>query len=352
MHFASDNTSGAAPAVMAALTEANGGNASGYGNDPWSKRAQARLNDIFERDVESLFVTTGTAANALALALYAKPGGMVLCHEDSHIRVDECGAPELLSGGLRLLTFPGYAGKLTPGPLKEALDIYFVRGVHTGRPVVLSLTNLNEYGQTYSIEEVKALSDLAHAYGMSVHMDGARFANAVVATGASPAELTWKAGVDILTLGGTKNGCWCAEAIVVFDPDTAEDLPYLRKRAGHLVSKGRFLGAQMDAYLADDLWLNLAQQSNTAAKRLADGLRSSNQARLLLEPNGNELFVALPKQVDEAVRAAGGIYYPWEGFSFEEASLPSDDECMVRLVTSFDTTDDHVDDFLKAIQAA
>lgn len=349
MNFTSDNASGVAPQIMAALQSASEGHAAGYGSDVWTGRAEQRLCEIFERKVQVFLVPTGTAANAIALGLYAQPGALIACHSDAHIVVDECGAPELLAPGLRLMTMDGLVGKLSPDLLHERLVLQSGSGVHGGRATALSLTNLNEYGKAYSVAEVEALTEVARRHALGVHMDGARFANLVASLNVSPADITWRAGVDVLTFGGTKNGCWAVEAIVVFADDAPVDLPFLRKRSGHLLSKGRFLGAQMEAYLTDDLWLTLAAHANDMAQRLADGLRASDNARLLTDPDGNEVFAALPDDADERLKANGAAYYPWDGIAFPHALLPGDGEGIHRFVAGFSTTQSDVDRFLSCL---
>lgn len=349
MNFASDNSSGIAPEIADALMAANTGYASGYGTDPWTERAEALLCEIFERRVHVMLVATGTAANAIALGLYAKPGALIACHTDAHIQVDECGAPELLAAGARLLSVDGLLGILTPDALDQRLEHQKAFGVHGGRTTALSLTNLNEYGKAYTVSDVEALADIAHRHGLGVHMDGARFANLIAAQDVSPADITWKAGVDVLTFGGTKNGCWAVEAIVHFADEASEDLPFLRKRAGHLLSKGRFLGAQMEAYLKDDLWLKLATHANQMARRLADGLKTSYNARILTEPDGNEVFAVLPDQADRRLKAAGAAYYAWDGQAFEADLLPGDGERIYRFVASFSSQERDVDQLLQCL---
>lgn len=351
MNFSSDNASGAAPQIMAALERAQDGHAPGYGSDDWTTRAEQLLCEIFERKVQVFLVSTGTAANAIALGLYASPGALVACHSDAHIQVDECGAPSLLAPGLRLMTVDGLVGKIAPDVLDEQLFVQQGSGVHGGRVTALSLTNLNEYGKAYTIAEVEALTEVARRHNLYVHMDGARFANLVAALNVAPADVTWRAGVDVLTFGGTKNGCWAVEAIVVFADDEQTDLPFLRKRAGHLLSKGRFLGAQMEAYLTDGLWLNLAANANAMAQRLAAGLKASPHATLLTEPDGNEVFAVLSDQTDHRLRAAGAAYYPWEGTAFSEDVLPGENAGIYRFVAGFSTSELEVDQLLAKLNA-
>jgi threonine aldolase len=258
MEFASDNAAGVAPAVIDALIRANTGFAIGYGDDALTRRIEHRFSELFEREVAVFLVSTGTAANALALAHLSPPWGAVLCHTEAHAIVHECGAPEFYGGGLRLVGIEGDGGKLRPDAIAAALDRHFGLRPHQNLPAVLSLTQASECGTVYRIDEISALAALAHERGLAVHMDGARFANAVARLGATAAEVTWRAGVDVLSFGATKGGALAAEAVVFFDPARAEAMAERRKRAGHLASKHRFIAAQFDAFLADEEWLKLA----------------------------------------------------------------------------------------------
>ncbi|MBP2302214.1 threonine aldolase family protein [Azospirillum picis] len=338
MHdFRSDNVAGAAPQVMTALAAAASGTASPYGNDPWTARVTERLRAIFETEVAVFPVATGTAANSLALSALTPPFGAVLCHHEAHITTDECGAPEFFTGGAKLVPLPGDHGKLVPETVTAHVARAGVGVVHRVQPAVLSLTQATEAGTVYSPAELAALVEAAHANGMAVHMDGARFANAVARLGCAPADLTWRAGVDVLTLGGTKGGCLAAEAVVFFNPAMAEDFGYGRKRAGHLVSKMRFLSAQLDAWLADGLWLRLAAHANAMADRLAAGLTALPGVTLAHPVEANELFVGLPAAYAEALEAAGYGFYRW-------------DDGTARFVTAFDTPAAVVDGLLDILQ--
>ena len=349
MNFASDNTAGIAPAILDAIVKANEGFALGYGNDAVTARVTRRFADLFERDVAVFLVPTGTAANALALAHLSPPWGAVLCHEESHIATDECGAPEFFGGGLKLVTLPGEACKITPDTLKRALARGPWGGPHHVSASVLSLTQSTEAGTVYRPDEIAALSALAHAHGLAVHMDGARLANAMVRLQVSPAEATWKAGVDVLSFGATKGGALAAEAIVFFDPARAAGMAERRKRGGHLVSKHRFLAAQLDAYLADNCWLDLAAHANRMADRLAARLAMAG-----IDPvwpvEANEVFVILPRKIDERLKAAGASYYPWETRALPKGKPVPEDAVLVRLVTSFSTTGGDVDRFADIVR--
>lgn len=341
MNFASDNWAGATPEVMAALGRANDGFAPAYGNDALTQRVTARFAALFEREVEVWFTATGTASNSLGLAALSRPGGLVLCSSEAHITTDEWGATEFQSGGMKLIALPQVAGKLQPQDVVDALGRYPAAG-RFGTPVALSLTNATELGTVYRPAEIAALTAPARAAGLAVHLDGARFGNAVVATGASPADLTWRSGVDLMSFGGTKNGCWAAEAIVVFAPDRMRDLAARRQRAGQTFSKARFVAAQFEAYLDDGNWLRWARHANAMAERLRAGLRASNRARLGWESEANEVFAVLPGTSVAAIRAAGGSLHEWPADSLPAGQRPEAGETLVRLVTSWASSADEV----------
>ena len=346
MNFTSDNTAGASPQILRAILDSSAGTALPYGNDPWTRDAQARLSAAFERDVAAFFLSTGTGSNALALAALAAPGTAVFCHDEAHVIEDECGAPEFFTGGGKLVGIPGANGKLTPDGLASALA-RFPRGVvRQVQPAALSLSQVTEAGTVYSVDEVRVLAETAHAAGLAVHMDGARFANAVATLGVSPAEITWKAGVDVLSLGATKNGAIACEAVIFFDAARAGDFLFRRKRGGHTLSKGRFIGAQMAAFLDNDHWLDLARHANRAAARLSRGLGALPGIRLPWATQANEVFPIVPARVDEALRAAGALYYPWTTRSLPHGEVPGADERMLRLICAFDTPDGAIDEFL------
>jgi len=336
VNFCSDNASGAAPEILRALEAANDGWAMPYGNDDLTRRLQVRVQEIFETDAVVLPVATGTAANVLCLSVMTPPYGAIYCHRESHINVDECGAPEFYSGGAKLVALPGDHGKLTPATLEAA--IVDAGDVHSVQPAAVSLTNASEAGTVYTPQETRAIAEIAKAHGLGLHLDGARFANALVALGCSPAEATWKAGVDALALGATKNGVLAGELVVVFDPGKAEELGYRRKRGGHLFSKMRFLSAQLEAYLADDLWLRNARHANTMAAALAEGLAELPGVELSHPVEANEIFVTLPEPMIEGLFARGFQFYRWGPETNREA----------RLVTAFNTDPAHVEAFLSA----
>lgn len=346
MNFGSDNVHGVHDAILDAIRDANAGTARSYGHDDWSAAAEARLRDVFECDLAAYLVVTGTAANSLALAACCPPHGAVVCHHEAHIQVDECGAPEMYTGGAKLMGVRGPAAKLTPAGVTAMLDT-LGRGEHEQRPSVLSLSQATELGTAYTVDEVAALAATARERHMRVHMDGARFANALVRLGCTPAELTWKAGVDVLSFGATKNGALGVEAVVFFDDALTTDFLYRRKRAGQLVSKSRYLGAQMLAYLHDELWLENARHANSMADRLAAGLRVLSGVHLPLPVEANEVFAVMPRTLHEALLASGARFSAWPGEGPGLGTVAAN-EVFVRLLTSFRTTPQDVDGLLQA----
>ena len=344
MNFCSDNTTGAAPEIMEAIHRANDGPAMGYGDDEVTRRVETLFAELFETDVAVFPVATGTAANALSLSLMTPSFGAVWCHSQAHIQVDECGAPEFYSGGAKLMPLDGAHGRLDAATLGDALDGTVGWDVHQVRPAVLSLSQLTECGTAYTVADVVALVELARRHDLTVHMDGARFANAVARLGCSPAELTWRAGVDVLSFGATKNGAWAAEAVVVFRRALAGEAAYRRKRAGHLLSKMRFVSAQLEAYIADGLWLRHAAHANRIATLIAGGLEGLAGVGILHPVEGNQLFVALPERVIAALRADGFSFYPW--------SVPGggDADPAIRLVTAFNTREADAEALVAAIR--
>ena len=337
MNFCSDNVSGAAPEVFAAIERANAGAAAAYGDDELTGRVAKRVAETFECDAEVFFVTTGTAANSISLAVLAPPYGEIFCHPEAHIECDECGAPEFYTGGAKLAHLPSNDGKVHVEDLRAALDAPD-HGVHHVQAAAVSLAQASEAGTVYSVDEVRAISDLAHERGLKVHMDGARFANALVTLDCSAAEATWKSGVDVLCFGASKNGALAAEAVVVFDKSLAESFAFRRKRGGHLISKMRFLAAQFDAYLKDDLWLRLARHANDAAARLAEGLKGIPGVAFMHIPQANEIFVELPESVIQGLEGDGFGFYRW----------PGDGAKAIRLVTAFNTRESDVEAFIES----
>jgi threonine aldolase len=351
MEFASDNTSGTAPEIMAALAAVNAGYAPSYGNDPVMERVRAQIREIFEApDAAVYLVNNGTTANSLSLATYCPPWGGVYCHASAHVEVDECGAPEFFIGGGKMLTVPGARGKMTPEALRKALEATPHGFVHSIQRGIVTLTNTTEAGTVYSVAEIEALAAIAKSFELPVHLDGARFANALVSTNASPAEMSWKAGVDILSFGGTKNGCMGVEAVILFDPTKAWEFELRRKRGGHLFSKHRYLSAQMEAYLTDGLWLRLARAANEKAAALETAFRSHPDARLLYPRDANMVFASLPRALHDRLASAGAHYYCWPGDPAPEG--PAEEKIGARFVCSWSTADAEIDAFARALSGS
>jgi threonine aldolase len=341
MNFASDNIVGASAPVLQALVRANSGALPAYGNDEITRRVKARFSEIFERDVSVFLVTTGTAANALALASAVPPWGLCICHQEAHVIDDECGAPEFFMHGAKLTGLPGVGGKLTA----ETVSSYvkgLPKAVKQMPPKALSISQVTECGMVYNLEEIASLGNVCREHGLFLHMDGARFANALVSLGCTPAEMTWKQGVDILSFGGTKNGCLMAEAIVVFNPVLAEALDYRAKRAGQIISKGRLIAAQFEGYFADDHWYANARHANRMARLLSEGLAGVPGVRLAWPTEANEVFPIVPKAVDQALKATGLQYLGWTEASLAEGERIGPDEALIRLVVSFATAEEEV----------
>ena len=345
MNFASDNAAGVAPAILSALAEVNAGHMLGYGNDAVTGRLADQFNRLFEREVAVYLVPTGTACNALALAHVSPPWGGVLCHHNAHIVTSEAGAPEFFGGGLKLIELQGEGGKITPEILSAKLDDTDWGGPHHVTPSVLSLTQVTEAGTIYRVGEIERLARIAHDHNVAVHMDGARFANAVAALNASPAEASWKAGVDVLSFGATKGGAMAAEAIIFFDKAKAEGMAERRKRGGQLVSKHRFVAAQFEAFLANDLWLKLARHANDKARRLGEGLAAAGYAPVW-PVEGNLVFAVLPKDANARLRAANAGFYGLRGNSLPSSVVFPPGAVLCRMVTSFATSDAEVDRFV------
>lgn len=339
MNFASDNVTGAAPEILAAIEKGNDGALMPYGNDDVSRAAEAKVAALFETEADVFFVATGTAANALALSAATPPWGAVFCHGGAHIFDTEAAAPEFYSGGAKLVTLEGENGKIAPETLEAAIADAHVGNVHHVQPACVSITQATETGSVYGLDEVKAIAKVCKAHGLKLHMDGARFANAVARLGCSAAEVTWKAGVDMLSFGASKNGALTAEAVVLFDPELAREFGYRRKRGGHLFSKMRLLSVQWDAYVTDSLWLKNAAQANAMAARLADGLGDIPGAAISQTVEANIVFPKLPRAVIEGLKNDGFLFYERGG----------DD--VIRLVCSFATTEQDVDTLIKAAKS-
>lgn len=348
MEFASDNGSGVAPQILAALNAAASGHAPGYGNDEITARVVDRLRAIFEAPEAAVYlVATGTAANALACATLTDPWGAIFCHRNAHIEEDECGAPEFFTGGAKLILVDGGHAKMDPDALRRAIAHTGRAGVHNVQRGMVSLSNTTEAGTVYTAAEVAQLTDIVKGFGLPVHMDGARFANALLTSNATPADLTWRAGVDCLSFGGTKNGCMGVEAVIFFDPAKAQEFEFRRKRSGHLFSKHRYLAAQMDAYLADNLWLDLAARANAAAAKLSAGIAALPNCGLTHPTEANEVFAHLPRKAHRAAHAAGAHYYLWP---FDQP-LDGDDaeQLAARFVCSWSTQDAEIDALLGVV---
>jgi threonine aldolase len=337
MNFSSDTAAPAHPAILGALTEANDGAAPSYGNDPWTAKAKALLCEVFETDLEMWLVSSGTAANALGLSLICPPTGAVICHAEAHIERDERGAPEFFTGGGKLSLLPGEHGKIDMAALKTRLGHNNPSFVHETPAAAISLSNLTECGAAYGPEETAARIGLAKQHGLAAHLDGARFANALVSSGANPADMSWRAGVDVMSFGATKNGAIGCEAILLFGEARARhgELLARAKRAGMMPPKMRFLAAQMIAYLSGGLWLDLARRANVSAHVLADALQRAG-GELAHPVDGNEVFAFLPKETIARLEAAKAGFYPWLDGSY-------------RFVCSWATTQEQIDQLRTAI---
>lgn len=338
MFFASDNSGPAHPSVLAALTAANKGYAFGYGNDPITADVTARIRDLFEAPQAEVFlVSTGTAANAILLGTLANPWDAIFCADLSHIELDECNAPEFYSGA-KLTLVPTIHGKMSPADLSSMMAPD--RNFQNAQRGPLSLSQVTETGTIYTTDEIAALTAIARSHGCASHLDGARFANAMVALGCTPAEMSWKAGIDAVSFGGTKNGLLGAEACIIFDPELAQEFGFRRKRGGHLASKHRYLAAQMQAYLTDDLWRDLASNANDRCAQLAAGLRGAG-LEMLYEPQANMIFAKIPNKTHQQLQAAGAIYY------VEDGDVTDPDAVLtIRLVTDWSVTPDTVQQFI------
>jgi threonine aldolase len=329
MNFRSDNNAAIAPEILRALNDVNGAeSARAYGDDEWSRELDERFSALFEREARVFTVASGTAANAIALASAAPPWGAILCHREAHIERDECGAVEFYTGGAKLTLIDGVDAKLAPAALNAAVANNG-GDIHSSQLAALSISQATERGTIYTPEEVAALGAVARTNGLAFHVDGARFANAVAALGCAPADITWKAGVDLLSFGATKNGAMAAEAIVVFDPKMADVIERRRKRGGHLLCKGRYPAAQLLAYVEDDLWLKLARRANGLAKRLGGAAE-----RYLSAPvQTNQVFIKLGEANIARLRAAGVEFYDWGAKGSGEA----------RFVVSWNQREDDVE---------
>jgi threonine aldolase len=334
--FASDNVAGACPEVLEALLKANEGDSAPYGNDDYSKSLQKKFSEIFEKEVIVYPIASGTAANALALATMTPVFGNIYCHKLAHINTDECGAPEFYTGGAKLIPLVGVDGKITSGELEQ--NISGVGIVHHTQPSSVSITQVCETGEVYELDEIKEITKVAHNHNLNMHMDGARFANALVSLNCTPAEMTWKSGIDVLSFGATKNGCIAAEAIIFFKPELVGNLSFLMKRAGHLLSKMRFVSAQLEAYISNNVWLDNAKNANEMGKKLSEGLIKHNSIKLAYPTQANEVFAKFPREVIEHLNS--------EGYKMNEDEL---DGQAARLVGAWNTKISDVESFLETV---
>jgi threonine aldolase len=333
---------------MLALEKVNNGYVTSYGEDETMVQCVKQVREIFENDSAEVFlVSTGTAANGLAISCVCSPWQTIYCHKESHIELEECGAPEFYTGGSKLTLLGGENGKINPFELENKLKFSSPAGVHSVQKGVLSITNSTESGTVYTPIEIKELSKIAKKFNIPIHMDGTRFANAVLTNKTSPSELSWKAGVNILSLGGTKNGLLAAEAVIMFDPEKAWELELRRKRSGHLISKHRFLSAQMNAYFDNNLWLKLAQNSNYMAQKLSNGLTKIPGVFIDQPTQSNAVFASLPRFLHEKIRNSGAKYYYWP--HDPEQTGPKGELIPARFVCSWSTTETEINQLLSSI---
>ena len=335
--FASDNVTPACPEVMEAINQANIGNIESYGHDKWSKVLDNKFSELFEKDVKVFTAVTGTAANSLALSSITPSYGNIYCHKISHINVDECGAPEFFTGGAKLITIDGDDGKFNSDELKKNIRGYGV--VHNTQPASVSITQSCETGVIYKLDEILKINQVAKENGMKIHMDGARFSNAIASLKKSPAEATWKLGIDVLTFGGTKNGCMDAEAIIFFNPSDVNNFQYLQKRSGQLLSKTRFLSSQLDAYITDGLWLRNATHANDMARKLSEKLSKINSFELTYPTESNEIFIKMPKNIQDHLNNEGYSAIPDDMF-----------DGSVRFVTAWNTNLNDIENLINTIK--
>ncbi len=338
VEFASDNVTGACPEVLEAIIKANEGDRTPYGNDEISKNLQDKFSEIFEKDVIVFPTSSGTAANALALSTMTPSFGNIYCHRLSHINVDECGAPEFYTGGAKLVNLSGINGKITADELNKSISGKGI--VHHTQPSSISITQLSETGEAYKLDEIKQITEIARKHKLNIHMDGARFANALVSLDCSPAEMTWKSGIDVLSFGATKNGCLAAEAIIFFKSELVGNLAFLMKRAGHLLSKMSFVSAQLDAYISDKVWLKNAKHANAMGKKLSEGLKKHKDIQIAYPTDANEIFVNMPKNIIDQLNSHGYRINDdeWDGNA-------------VRLVTAWNTKPSDIETFLNYIKS-
>ena len=341
MNFKSDNYFGVHPSILQAICDANSDSAGSYGHDKYSAEMERRLAEVFEHDVKCFLTSTGTACNSLCLSAICPPYGTIYCTKEAHICNDECNAPAFFGCGSKMVECNASPSKLDIGAIKRDMDWAFGNPPHSTKPSCITITQSTELGLVYTLDELKKIGDFAHANGLRVHMDGARFANALESLKCTPAEMTWKVGVDVMSFGATKNGGLMGEVVIFFNQDLAKDFEYLHKRAGQLLSKTRFFAAQIVAYLKDDLWRKLAQHSNGMAKKLEAELAKVDGVDVVYPVDANELFVRMPRSVAEGLWAHGAEFYEWDMT-----------ESVYRLVTSWATTSEMIDNFVAALKKA
>lgn len=346
MYLASDNAGPVPQQILDTLAEANKGYALPYGADPLMDEVRARIRDVFEAPEAAVYlVSTGTTANSLALATYCQPFQTIFCSSVAHIHEDECNAPEFYTSGAKL-TLVGKTDKMTPAELETAIANEETRGVHGPKRGPVSITQVTERGEIYSLDELRALTAVAKKYDLPVHLDGARFTNAMVALGCTAAEMSWKSGVDVVSFGGTKNGLMGVEAVVFFDPAKAMEFELRRKRGGHLFSKHRFLSAQMAGYLRDDLWVDLGKRANANCADLVAKLTATGKVDFMHTPQANMIFCSFPRAAHQRLHDAGAMYYVWSG------SLQGDDpdeHLEARLVCDWSLSADHIAQFAELV---
>lgn len=336
-HFASDNYAGICPEAWAALAEANQGHARSYGDDLWTQKASDLIREVFETDCEVFFVFNGTAANSLSLASLCQSYHSILCHETAHVETDECGAPEFFSNGTKVLLLPGDNGKINPPAIERMVKRR--ADIHYPKPRAVSVTQATEVGTVYSVAELRALGELSTRLGLKIHMDGARFANAVASLGVAPREITWQAGIDVLCFGGTKNGTHVGDAVVFFNRGLAQEFDYRCKQAGQLASKMRFLAAPWVGMLQDGAWLRRAAHANQMAQLLFDGLQDVPEVTILFPRQANSVFAELPPQAIAGLRDRGWMFYTFIG------------QGGCRLMCSWDTTEGDVQAFVSDLKS-
>jgi threonine aldolase len=349
MFFASDNAGPVAPQIMDAIVAANQGYAMAYGNDPLTDHVRDMIRDLFEApDAVVHLVTTGTAANSLALASMTRPWDAIFCHHEAHIQASECGAPEFYTGGARIVALDGVSGKIDPAALKLAMTTRIYEGSPATTLGPVNLTQVTDRGAIYTLDEIRTITAIARSFGSTCHMDGARFANALVALGCTPAEMTWKAGIDVLSFGGTKNGMMGAEAVVFFKPELALDFEQRRLRGAHMISKQRFMAAQYQAYLTDGLWLELAQKANTAAQKLEQALGDLKFVSFEHQRQANMLFANWPRANHRRALAAGARYAIYSHATVDTG--PDTQDLTARLVCNWATTDEDIADLIALVK--